>query len=71
MEFGDPSHLGLHQIVVLMEKRRKGLSIIQGILDQEFRERVGDYLLLMLLEFAKIVQGKLVAKLPYYVRNGR
>jgi hypothetical protein len=54
-----------------MEKRRKGSSIIQGILDQEFRERVGDYLLLMLLEFAKILQGKLVAKLSYYVRNGR
>jgi hypothetical protein len=42
----------LHQIAVLREKRRKGSSIIQGILDQEFRERVGDYLLLMLLEFA-------------------
>jgi hypothetical protein len=63
MEFGDPSHSGLHQIAVLREKRRKGSSIIQGILDQEFREREGDYLLLMLLEFAKILQGKLVAKL--------
>jgi hypothetical protein len=51
MEFGDPSHSGLHQIAVLREKRRKGSSI-QGILDQEFREREGDYLLLMLLEFA-------------------
>jgi len=55
MEFGDPSHLGLHQIAVLMEKRRKGSSIIQGILDQEFREREGDYLLLMLLEFCRQV----------------
>jgi hypothetical protein len=52
MDFCDPSHSGLHQIVVLREKIRKGSSTIQGILDQEFREREGDYLLLMLLEFA-------------------
>jgi hypothetical protein len=51
MEFGDPSHSGLHQIVVLREKKRKGSLIIQGILEQEFQEREGDYLLFMLLEF--------------------